>query len=181
VKARSGFRIKTFRSKREMRQWVPRVLKAHREAFSQTHTYYPPTDKEVALIFDTLIGVVDPRLAKLVIKDEKIVGFILAYHDVSAALQKIKGRLWPFGWYAVLRERKRTQWANINGVGILPAHQGLGGNAVLYTELAKTLRAFNFEHIDVVQVEEGNLKSLADMRAIGVKWYKRHRGYKRAL
>jgi len=181
VKARSGFRVKTFRSRREIRRWVPRIIAAHREAFSHTHTYYPPTDGEVALIFDTLISVVDPRLAKIVMKDEKIVGFILAYHDVSAALQKTQGRLWPFGWYALWRERKRTTWVNVNGLGILPAYRGLGGNALLYTELLKAIKACGFEHIDLVQVEEGNHKSLAEMKAIGVKWYKRHRGYKRTL
>ena len=181
AKARSGFWVKTFSSKREIRRWMPRVLEAHQEAFSQTHTYYPPTAEEITLIFDTLVSVVDPRLVKLVMQGEKIVGFLLAYHDVSAALQKAKGHLWPLGWYAILRERKRTRWVNINGLGVLPACQGLGANTILYTELAKTVKGFGFEHLDIVQAEEGNLESLADMKAIGVKWYKTHRSYERAL
>jgi len=40
VKARGGFWIKTFRSKREMREWIPRVGKIYREAFVEAHTYY---------------------------------------------------------------------------------------------------------------------------------------------
>ena len=70
---------------------------------------------------------------------------------------------------------------NFNGLGLLPGHQGVGGNAVLYTELAKSAREFHFKDADVVQIEEGNLKSLGDMSAIGVRWYKRHRIYERKL
>jgi hypothetical protein len=40
---------------------------------------------------------------------------------------------------------------------------------------------FNFEHADLVQVEERNSKSLGDMAAVGVRWYKRHRIYRREL
>jgi GNAT superfamily N-acetyltransferase len=181
VKARRGIWIKTFTGKREMRQWVPRVVEVHHEAFSQNHTFYPPVDGEIDMVVDALLSVADPRLIKLVMKDEEVVGFLFAYPDVSAALQKTRGRLWPFGWYAILRERRRTKWLNANGVGVIPAYQGLGVNAVLYAELAKTLEESDFEHIDLVQVEESNVRSLSDMEAIGVKWYKRHRSYRRKL
>lgn len=181
AKARRGFWVKTFESKREMRQWAPRVVEAHHEAFSQNHTFYPPSAEEIAIIMDLIITIADRRLIKLVMKDERIVGFVFAYPDLSAGLQKAKGRLWPFGWFYILRERKRTRWVNINGLGVLPAHRGLGSNAILYTELEKALRACDFEHADLIQAEEGNYKSLADMEALGVKWYKRHRGYRRTL
>jgi len=181
VKTRRGLWVKTFTSKAEMRQWVPRVAQVHAQSFVETHTYYPPTEAEMAIIAETLIDITDPRLIKLVMKREDVVGFIFAYHDISAAMQKTGGRLWPFGWYILLQERKRTKWVNVNGVGLLPAYQGLGGNALLYTELEKSVRAFDFEHIEVVQINEKNLVSRADMEAIGVQWYKRHRSYKRVL
>lgn len=181
VKARSGFWIKAFRSRREMRQWVPRVIRVHQEAFSQNYTFYPPTDEEIALIVDLLIKIADLRLVKFVMKDEKIVGFIFAYPDLSDGLRKVEGRLWPFGWYTLLQERKRSRRINLNGLGLLPGYRGLGANAVLYTELYNTLRPLDFEHIEAIQVEEGNSKSLAEFETAGVNLYKRHRSYRRAL
>jgi hypothetical protein len=181
ARIRRGFWVKTFRSKKEMRRWVPRVVEAHRLAFEQAHTYYPPTDAEIALIFETLLDAVHPRLVRLVMKDDQIVGFILAYHDISEGMRRARGRLWPLGWIHILWDRRRTRWVNINGLGILPAYRGFGGNAILYTELARAIREFDFEHADLVQVEEGNSKSLAEMKALEVTWYKRHRGYKRIL
>jgi hypothetical protein len=164
-----------------MRTWVPRVQAVHRQAFEDTHTFYPPTDAEMQSIAETLIAVADSSLIKLVMKGEDVIGFIFAYHDISAGLQKAKGRLWPVGWYHILKERKRNDWVNINGVGMLPRYQGMGGNAILYTELEKSIHAFGFKHMDIVQVNETNFESFNDMEAIGVQWYKRHRSYKRDL
>jgi len=181
IKTRRGYWIKSFKSKEEMREWVPRVQAVHKEAFEDTHTFYPPTDDEMRSIAETLISVADPSLIKLVMKHDDVIGFIFAYHDISAGLQKANGRIWPFGWYHIFKERKRSEWVNINGVGMLPKYQGMGGNAILYSELEKSIHAFGFKHMDIVQVNETNLESFNDMEAIGVQWYKRHRSYKQNL
>ena len=181
VKERRGFWIKSFTSDKEMRQWVPRIGRVYNATFSDNWEYCPVTEEELAAIGERLISIADPRLIKLVMKEDEIVGFVFGFPDISAAIQKTKGRVWPLGWIYLLREFKRTDWINFNGTGLLAEHRGLGANAVLYTELAKSVRQFHFKHADVVQVEERNTKSLGDMAAIGVQWYKRHRIYRRAV
>lgn len=181
VRERRGFWIKSFSSKDEMRAWVSRVAAVHREAFVSTHTFYPPTEAEMEAIAETIIGVAEPGLIKLVMKGEDVVGFILAYRDFSAGLQRAHGRLWPLGWIHILRDRRRSKWVNVNGVGLLPDLRNLGGNAVLYTELDRSIKSLGFEHVDVVLVDVHNKSSRSDMEAIGVQWYKRHRSYARVL
>ena len=51
-----------------------------------------------------LLWFADPRLIKIILKGEEPIGFLLAYPDISAAVQRCKGRLWPFGWLDVLLE-----------------------------------------------------------------------------
>lgn len=181
VMERRGYWIKHFQSKRELRRWVPRLVEAHRIAFSGSHTYYPPTPDELQMIIDTILTIADPSLLKLVMQEKEVVGFVFIYHDIAAGLKKAHGRLWPFGWFHILSDKRRTRLANGNGLGVLPAHQGLGANAVLYTELTKMLRASQFERLELVQIEERNMRSLAEMRNVKPEWYKVHRGYKRAL
>jgi hypothetical protein len=178
VKAKRGFRIQSFRSAKEMRAWVPRIGKVYNASFTDNWEFCPMTDGELVVVGNRLIDIADPRLIKLVLKDDEVVGFVFAFPDISAAIQRTKGRVWPFGWLDLMREFKRTRWVNINGTGLLGEHRGVGANAVLYTELAKTILDFHFEHADVVQIEERNIKSLGDMQAIGVEWYKRHRVYR---
>lgn len=181
VKERRGFTIKTFKSRGEIREWIPRALEVHRQAMSELHSYYPPTEAETREVINTLLTIADPGLIKLVMKGDDIAGFIISYHDVSAGLQKANGRLFPFGWAYVLWDRRQTDWANVNGLGLLPQYRGVGANVILYSELAKTIREYGFKHVDIVQVNEDNFSSRSDMETLGVEWYKRHRHYKRVL
>jgi hypothetical protein len=181
VKERRGFWIKSFTSRREMRGWVRRAGRLYNQTFVDNWEYCPLTDEEMDVVADRLLSISDPRLMKVVMKGEEIAGFVFAFPDISAAIQKTKGRIWPIGWFHLLREFKRTNWVNLNGLGLLPEHRGVGANAVLYTELARSVYDYGFEHADVVQIEERNDKSLGEMAALGVEWYKRHRIYWRAL
>ena len=181
VKHRRGFWIKKFANKDEMRAWAPRIREVYNQSFGDVWGFTPITEAEVQVIADRLATIAHPQLIKLVMKDDRVVGFLFAYHDISAGLQKARGRLWPLGWLYILLGFRRTKWANINGIGLLPEHQGVGADTVLITELEKSLRQFNFEHADVVQISEDNAKSMGEMQALGVTWYKRHRVLRRAI
>ncbi|MFN2212406.1 MAG: hypothetical protein ACK2UE_04975 [Anaerolineales bacterium] len=181
IRKRRGLWVKTFKDKDEIRQWVPRVFDVYSRSFTNSHTFFPPTEREMEMIAEPIIEVTDPGLVKAVMKGDEMIGFIISYYDLSAALQRCKGRIWPLGWYWLMTERKRTKWAIINGAGLLPEYQGLGANVLLYTELAKTIKDYGFEFADLVQVNEVNKASMADMEAVGVHWYKRHRAYIRDL
>lgn len=181
VKEKRGFWIKTFASKNEIRDWIPQAMAVHRQAMSGLHSFFPPTEAETRTVINTLLTIVDPSLIKLVMKGDDIAGFLIAYHDVSAGLQKARGRLFPFGWIHILLDRQRTNWVNINGLGLLPQYRGLGANAMLYTELRDTIATHGFKHMDIVQVNETNFNSRSDMETMGIQWYKRHRHYKKAV
>ncbi len=178
VKQRRGFWIKTFQDKQEMWSFVPQAHQIYLEAFKDVPGYYPILEEEMRLLFERVISITWPDLVKLVMKDDRAIGFIISYPDVAAAVQRCRGRMWPLGWLDVLRERRRTRWITFNGVGLLPEYQGMGANAVLYTELARTLRSYGrFEHGDYVQVAETNLPSLGDAQTMGFPMYKTHRTY----
>ncbi len=181
VTARRGFQVKSFRSKRELRSWIPRFMEAHGRAFANNHTYYPPTPAEVDALVDTILWVVDPHLVKLILHDDQIIGFVLGFRDLSAGLQRSGGRLWPLGWYHILAERQRTRWINLNGLGLVPEYRGVGADALLLTALDETLRSAPFEHAYLVQVEEGNVGMVHQALRLGVTWCTRHRSYRKAL
>jgi hypothetical protein len=183
VKARRGYRIKSFKRKKELLDLAPAMHRIYEEAWVQVWGYYPVELEEIEALIRRIASVADPRLIKVVLKEEEPIGFVIAYPDVSAAVQRIGGRLWPFGWIQVLLERKRTDWVTFNGVGVLPRYQGMGANAILYAELAKMFKTNNsqFKHGDYVQVADTNVESLGDAMALQMEWYKRHRVYRRAL
>ena len=125
--------------------------------------------------------IADPHLIKIIVHDQDVVGFLFAFHDVSAALQRNKGRLLPFGLIDILLEMRRTKWVALNGEGILPQFHGRGGNALLYSEMVKTMHEFNFEHADLTQVAETAVEMRSDLENVGGKSYKNHRVFKKSL
>jgi GNAT superfamily N-acetyltransferase len=181
VKERRGFWVKSFSSKRELRRWVPQVQRVNNEAFTDVWGYYPIDEAEANAIADRFLAAADPRLIKLVMKGDEVVGFVIGYPDISAGIQRANGRFWPLGWLHLLIAFRRTKWINFNGAAILPKHQGAGASVVLYTELAKTVLNFGFEHADLVQVAENNVESRGEVNTVGGEWYKRHRIYRRRL
>ncbi|MBN1429712.1 MAG: GNAT family N-acetyltransferase [Anaerolineae bacterium] len=183
VKERYGFSVKNYNTKDEIRKFVvPHLV----ELYNRTLTHIagdPPVSPEVIdVIADNLLLISDPKLHKFIFKDDKIVGFVLCFPDISDGFQKSKGRLWPFGWFHILRDFKRTKWLNMNGIGILPEYQGMGGPALLYAELYKTLKDnHQYEHVDWVQVSENNPRILNELKTFEVDLYKTHHIYRKEL
>jgi hypothetical protein len=178
---RSGLRVVRFSSKKELRAWASRIGDAYNRAFVNNWEYYPLTDEEIRFVTDSLLSVADPRLIKIIARGDEAVGFLFAFRDVSAALQRCRGKLFPLGIVHLLLDMRRTDWVAINGAGILPEFQGRGGNALLYSEMEKTIREAGFRHADLTQVAESAVQMRRDLETIGGVSYKNHRVYARKL
>jgi GNAT superfamily N-acetyltransferase len=182
VKERSGFRTAPIETKAQLRGMVPRVAAAYNSAFSELKGFVPVTEGEAKAIGDRILTVGDPTMVKVLVKGEEVVGFVIAYPDLSAAIQRCGGRIWPTGWIHLKREFRRTSWINFNGMAILGKHRGLGGNAILYAELHDTLIGrTQYQHADLVQVQDVNDKMLRELSLLGLEPYKRHRVYRQSL
>jgi len=182
VMERGDLKVKKFRNKRELIQWAPRIGAAYNKAFIHNWEYYPFSAGDIKYAVDNIFLVADPRLIKVILYGEEIVGFLFAFPDVSAALQRAKGRLFPFGLIDILLEMKRTKTISGNGMGILPEHQGRGGNALLYYEMGRTVFDFNkFEHVEMTQVAETTRQMRADLKNLNGVEYKNHRVYRKGI
>jgi hypothetical protein len=114
-------------------------------------------------------------LIKIIYKDDAPVGFLLAYPDISAALQRTRGKLFPFGWLDVMAELRRTKWINLNGAGIVEQYRGLGGTALLFSEMYKSVSETSYRFADLVQIGIENDRMQRELRDLGIVFYKKHR------
>jgi len=182
VQARGNLHVKKFKSKRELVQWAPRIGETYNKTFIHNWEYYPFSQGDIKYAVDNVFMVADPRLIKIIMHDEDIVGFLFAFPDVSAALQRAKGRLFPFGIVDILLEMKRTKIVSANGMGVMPEFQGTGGNALLYYEMGKTMFDFKqFEFVEMTQVAETTRQMRADLKNLNGVEYKNHRVYRKMI
>jgi len=182
VMQRGGLQIKHFKNKKELISWAPRIGEAYNKAFVNNWEYFPFTTREIDFVVDNIMTVADHRLIKVIVHGEDVVGFLFAFHDVSAAIQRSRGRLFPFGLIEILLELKRTNTVSVNGMGILPEFHGHGGNAILYSEMGHTLLSFKqFAHVEMTQVAESAVQMRADLKNLNGVEYKNHRVYRKGI
>jgi hypothetical protein len=174
---RGSLGVHRFKNKSDLRSWANRIGKAYNQAFVNNWEYYPLSDNEVKFILDNILMVADPKLIKVITHDNDVVGFLLGFPDVSAALQRANGRLLPFGIFDLLIDMRRTNWIALNGAGILPEYQGRGGNALLYSEMEKTVKDYNFDYAEMTQIAESAVQMRKDLVNLGGEPYKNHRVY----
>jgi len=182
AKKRGSFTVVDFENKRELVKWAGRIGQAYNKAFVDNWEYYPLSQNEIDFVVKNVMTIVDPDLMKIITKNDEVVGFVFPFPDVSAAMQKNKGKLGPFAILRLLMEIKKTNWISFNGVGILPEYQGLGGNAIMYAELEKSMHTTDqFIHAELTQVAETAEQMRKDLKNLGVKFYKNHRVYQRDI
>jgi len=181
VKRRGSLQVKNFGSKRELLDWAPRIGQAYNQAFVDNWEYYPLTERELEFDIGNIMTVARPDLIKIITHGDEVAGFIFGFPDVSAGLQRARGHLFPLGLLHLLWDMRRTHWIALNGAGILPQYQGRGGNALLYSELDKTIRESGFAHAELTQVAETAVQMRHDLENVGAQAYKNHRVYRYEL
>lgn len=182
VMQRGHLEVKKFKDKKELLSWADRIGTAYNNAFVNNWEYYPLTQREIDFVVENIMTIADHRLIKIITHEQDVVGFLFAFHDVSAALQRARGRIFPFGLLDLLMEMRRTNTVSVNGMGILPQYQGHGGNALLYYAMGKTLLDFKqFVHVEMTQVAETTEQMRADLKNLNGVEYKNNRVYRKEI
>lgn len=179
---RGNLWVKKFKSKKELVSWAQKIGRTYNKTFIKNWEYYPFTQGDVDYAVQNVFMVADHRLIKLIMHGDEIVGFLFAFPDASAALQRAKGHLFPFGIFDLMLEMKRTKTVSGNGMGILPEFQGTGGNALLYYEMGRTiLDVYDFKFVEMTQVAETTRQMRADLKNLNGVEYKNHRVFRKAI
>jgi hypothetical protein len=181
VKRRQNLQILRFKNKRELKKWAPKIGYTYNHTFVQNWEYVPLTDRELKFVIDNIMLVANPKLIKVIVHEDDVVGFLFGFADISAAMQRSKGKLFPFGIVDLLIEMRRTNWIAGNGMGMLPEFQGRGGNALMYSEMEKTVNSMQFTHCELTQVAETAVQMRSDLETLGGIPYKNHRVFRRGL
>ncbi|MFB3904515.1 MAG: hypothetical protein ACE15E_13790 [Acidobacteriota bacterium] len=179
VRQRNSVQFQAFRSKRELIGWAQRLGEAYNRTFVGNWEFRPLKPAEIELLVRNLLIIADPSLIKLLTKQGEVIGFLLGFPDVSAALQRARGRISPWRVLDILWEARRTEWLVLNGAGILPEYQGAGLNALLYSEIERTVRASRFKYAHITQIAETAVQMRRDLEELGAHPFKSHRVYGR--
>jgi hypothetical protein len=182
VEKRIGFHAPELRTKAELRKVIDDFKRLYNDSLAEPAGNPPLTDEDMDSMVSQLLWIADPRLVKLIYKDGEPVGWLLGYPDIGKALQRSKGRLFPLGWLQILLACKRTNWIDLNGIGIIKEYQRLGGTAVLYNEIYKSVMNFDqYNYAELIQMREENINILLEASNLDIEFHKTHRLYEKYL
>jgi hypothetical protein len=184
VLARKRFSVLRFRNKAEMKKLAGKIGEVYNVSLAADPTHrdaYPLTPAELKLATNDIMTVADPQLIKVLAYDGEIVGFVFGFADVSKTLKRNDGRIGPVAILRLLHALRTAPDLIINGAGIMPKYQRLGGNALLYATLEETARARAFHGVDLVQVADTTGLMLSDIQTLGGTVWKTHRVYQREV
>jgi len=182
VEKRLGFYAPEITTKKELHTVIGDFKNLYNESLAGPAGNPPLTDDDMNTMVSQLMWIADPRLVKLIYKDSKPVGWILAYPDIGAALQKCKGRLLPFGWLQIMLEMKRTNWIDLNGIGIIEDYQRMGGTAILFNEIYNSIMCFDqYTYGELLQLREENINILLETANLDIEFHKTHRLYEMSI
>lgn len=181
VQKRNTLQVKSFKSKKELLDGAMDIAHMYFNSFKNNWEYYPLTDNEFKFFIDNVITFADPKMIKFITdpaKNDEVVGMLLCFPDISAAMQRHNGNMTPALIIDMLLEMKKTPASLLNGFGILEEYHHKGGNALLYCSMEDLLREnANFVTCEAVQMADSAKEVRREMQTLGLEISKVHRVY----
>ena len=183
IKKRGNFRLLEFRKRKELRPYIVPLFTLMNECYmaSNIYGYAPLSEKEMQDFADRYLPVVDPRFVKAVFKDDELAAFIIGMPDMTAGIQKARGRLLPFGFIHILRAAKKTKQLDLLLGAIKEKYRGFGLDALMGFKMLESAWAAGKEIMDTHHELEVNVRVRAEMERMGGKKYKLFRVYTKNL
>lgn len=135
------------------------------EAYDQLYGYSPLTKKQINYYIDQYLPILKlENVCVIVDENDRLVGVGISIPSMTKALQKSRGRLFPFGWYHLLKGMYgKNDTVDLLLVAVRPELQGKGVNALLFTDLIPIFAKNGYKWA------ESNLE-LADNESVQQQW-----------
>lgn len=139
IKKRYQVRSLSFTSTKDIMPYVDEMFDLFNETYARLSSFVAINDLQKAYFKKKFISFINPEYIKFVLdKNDKMIGFAIVMPSFAKALQKIKGKLYPFGFLEMLRSRKHSKEVLFYLIGIHPDYQNKGIHALIFDEYYKT-------------------------------------------
>jgi GNAT superfamily N-acetyltransferase len=179
LKRRFKLKALDFTKTKDILPYVDDMFEVFSASYSKLSTFVPISDSQIAYFKKKYISFINPEYIKFVVDEHnKLVAFAIVMPSFSEALQKSKGRLFPFGIFHLLKARKHAKDVTFYLIGVHPEYQNKGVHAIIFDQYTKTFAPLGIDNC--IRTPE-----LEDNIAINKLWenfnpvtHKRRRTYK---
>lgn len=184
VSKKYGLRCLHYKSKKKLKEDYGRALfELINEAYAGLYGYSELTERQIDYYINQYLGLLRlDNISVIVDAEDRLVGVGITMPSLSHALRKCGGKIFPFGWYHLLRAMSgHTDRVDLMLVAIKPEYQQKGVNAMLFADLIPTYIRLGYRYA------ETNLE-LEDNNNVQKQWeyftrvqHRRRRSYKKEI
>ena len=162
------------------RGYGQKVFDLLNEAYKPIFGFSELSAAQVKVFLDKYLRFIDHELIPVVVNaEQEVVGVAISMGSLSKAMQKAKGRLWPFGWWPLLKTLKWSPDDNAEMllVAVRPDYQGLGVNALFFDDQIPVFNKLGFKWAETGPQLEDNVRELTQWKPLQPEYVKRRRCY----
>ena len=182
VEARKGLHVVKVKNVGELKRRYPNyeymdVLDA---AYQPLYNFVPMTEKQKKYYAAAYFGMLNFDMVTFVENEKnELVALGLGMPDISKALRKANGSLFPFGWYHILKalKAKRMDVWNFLLIGVRPDYQDSGAHTLIFCDQIPILNRMGVHHMETTSMMETNRKVLGAFEGFDHIQHKRRRAY----
>ena len=165
-----------------------KIFELINDTFKDLYGFSRLSEKQIEQYVDMYLPFADLNLIPIVedwtTDEHKLVGVAITIPSLSRALQKCwRGRLWPFGWWHMLRALKlhKTNIVDLEMIGVLPEYRPKGVNALMFYHLIPWYNKYGIEWGESQVEMESNTNVQSQWAYFNTENHKRRRCYKKSL
>ena len=161
-----------------------KIFKAINECYKNLYNFTVLPDHMADKYLDFYLSILDLRFIS-VVENEKneLVAFGITMPSIVRALQKCRGKLFPFGWWHVLKSLfwRREEGVEMLLVGVLPEYQNTGINSLVQADMFRKYTQFGVKWAETNAILETNTKNQGQFKDYNPECKKRRRSYIKKL
>ena len=182
VQQKYGLEVKKYTSGKQLAQdYGQAIFELMNEAYQPLYGFAPLSQQQIDQYVKMYLPIVDLRMVTLITtKEGQLVGVGLSMPSLSEALQKAKGKLFPFGWFYLLKAlflNRRAKMLDLLLVAVKPEYQNKGVNALLFDDLIPIYKKLGFHYAESNPELEMNGKVQAQWDYFKTEQHKRRRAF----
>lgn len=180
VKRRFDLRVLKYTNRKRLKDEYGRALfHLINDAYEGLYQYSRLSERQIEYYIDIYLGLLNLDLVTLVVdKEDRLVGVGISMPSMSRALQKSKGKMFPFGWWHLLKGLKgKNDRVDLLLVAVKPEYQSKGVNALLFQDLIPYYNKYGYKYAESNPELETNSKVQSQWEYFEFRQHRRRRSY----
>lgn len=153
------------------------------EAYADLYGYSTLSERQIEYYIDMYLSILRLEYVSVVVdKDENLVGVGITLPSLTKALRKAKGKLFPFGWWHLLRAMKgHNDVVDLLLIAVRPEYQSKGVNSLFFYDLLNLYIKNGVKYAETNLELESNSNVQSQWEYFDRRQHRRRRAFRRQL